>query len=172
MNAAPIIDRLERMSTLLPALVMGLPDADVRFKPPSGAWSILEVVCHLVDEETLDFRARLRMTLEQPGQKWPPTDPEGWAIEKRYNEQDLATSVITFVNERAASVRWLRSLVAPDWNLTYLHPKVGPLAAGMLLSSWQAHDALHIRQIAKRLFELAAHDAPEHSTRYAGEWGA
>lgn len=172
MNAAPIIDRLERMTTLLPSLVAGLPDVDVKFKPPTGAWSILEVVNHLVDEETLDFRMRLKLTLEQPGVTWPPIDPEGLAVEKKYNEQDLAGSLVRFVTERAASVRWLRSLDSPDWNQTYQHPRVGPVAAGMLLASWQAHDALHIRQIAKRLFELASRDAPEFTTKYAGEWSA
>lgn len=165
MNSSRIIDRLERMTTLLPALVVGLPDTDMRFKPPSGAWSILEVVNHLVDEEVLDFRMRLRLTLEQPGTAWPPNDPEGWAVEKQYNQQDPAASVLRFVTERAASVQWLRRLGSADWNLTYQHPKAGPLAAGMLLASWQAHDALHIRQIAKRLFELAGDDAPEYSTR-------
>jgi len=172
MNATMIIDRLERMTTLLPALVAGLPDGDVKFKPPTGAWSILEVVNHLVDEEVLDFRMRLKLTLEQPGTPWPVNDPEGWAIEKKYNEQDLAGSLVRFVTERAASVRWLRGLESPDWNKAYQHPRVGPVPAGMLLASWQAHDALHIRQIAKRMFELASRDAPEYSTRYAGEWGA
>ncbi|MBC7773582.1 MAG: DinB family protein [Pyrinomonadaceae bacterium] len=172
MNASSIIDRLERMTTVLPSLVAGLPDADVKFKPPSLAWSILEVVNHLVDEEMLDFRARLRLTLEDPSTHWPPIDPEGWAVEKNYNEQDLAGSLVRFVNERAASVRWLRSLEFADWNLTYQHPRIGPIPAGVILASWQAHDALHIRQIAKRIFELASRDAPEFSTRYAGEWGA
>ena len=177
MNATAIINRLERMTKLLPSLVSGLPLEDARWKPPSDAWSIVEIVNHLVDEETLDFRVRVRLTLESPMADWARTDPEGWAVEKRYNEQDLEGSVLRFVQERAESVRWLRSLggeLGPEsaaWTRAHPHPRMGPLAAGMLLASWQAHDALHIRQIAKRLFELASRDAPEYSTRYAGEWG-
>ena len=41
-----------------------------------------------------------------------------------------------------------------------------------LLTSWAAHDALHLRQIAKRLFQLAERDGGEYNSRYAGEWRA
>jgi hypothetical protein len=40
----------------------------------------------------------------------------------------------------------------------------------MLLASWAAHDALHLRQIARRLHGLAARDAGPYGVAYAGEW--
>jgi hypothetical protein len=182
MDAARLIDRLEGFGAVLPPLTALVRTDDARFKPPGvdgkpPAWSILEIVNHLVDEETDDFRMRVRLTLEDPAQAWPPSDPERWARERLYkgqgyNDRDLAESVERFVGERAASVRWLRSLKNPDWERAHVHPKVGPLSAGMLLASWAAHDALHVRQIAKRLFELAARDGAPNSVRYAGEWGA
>jgi hypothetical protein len=172
MNPSPIISRLDRFATVLPPLVRNLPDEDARFKPPSGAWSILEIVCHLADEEVEDFRTRLRMTLEDPTRAWPKIDPEGVAKSRKYNEQDLAKALDRFTRERTASIQWLRSLPNPHWTRAYVHPKFGPQTAGMLLASWQAHDALHLRQIAKRLYELAARDGAPHTIGYAGEWGA
>lgn len=175
MNVPAIIDRLDRMHTTLPALVANIPDNEARWKPPSGAWSILEIVRHLVDEGTLDFRTRVRLTLTDPALKWPPIDPPRLAIEKRYNddpEWPLSRAAAEFAVLRRESVAWLRSLHDPNWNSAHHHPKFGPLHAGMLLASWAAHDALHIRQIAKRLHELTSHDAPEYSTAYAGDWTA
>jgi hypothetical protein len=52
-----------------------------------------------------------------------------------------------------------------------MHPKVGATAAGDVMASWAAHDALHLRQIAKRLWELAGRDGAPFRTGYAGEWG-
>lgn len=156
------------------------PD-DARLKPPSGAWSILEIVCHLVDEETDDFRARLELTQRDPAAPWPGIDPEGWAVRREYSKQDLDAKVRAFAEERAKSVSWLRSLREPDWQVAHNHPRFGPIRAGDLLCAWAAHDALHIRQIAKRLYELAARDGEALGresggkpfiTRYAGEWGA
>ena len=118
------------------------------------------------------FRARLTLVLKDPTEAWPRLDPEGVAVSRRYNEMDLAVCVRRFVEERRKSVAWLRSLQNPDWSLAYVHPRFGATHAGDLLASWQAHDALHLRQIAKRMFELAGRDAPGFRTEYAGEWRA
>jgi hypothetical protein len=171
MDPVALIGRLERFGEALPVVVAGVPREDAAWKPPSGAWSILEIVCHLVDEEVRDFRARVRMTLEDPAAEWARIHPSQWALEEGYNGRELSGSVARFAAERRESIRWLRSLDAPDWRRAHVHPEAGPLSAGMLLGAWAAHDALHLRQIAKRMYELSARDSGE-SVRYAGEWGA
>lgn len=172
MNSSALIDRLESFGEVLPRVVAAVGDSDARWKPPGGAWSILEVVCHLVDEETDDFRPRLRLVLDDPSQPWPAIDPEGAAVHRRYNEQNLGERAARLAAERRESVRWLRSLVNPDWPRAYQHPKWGPISAGMLLTSWAAHDLLHLRQIAKRQYELACRDGAPFAANYAGQWTA
>jgi hypothetical protein len=130
----------------------------------------VEIVGHLADEEEFDFRERVRLTLADPSFPWPSIDPEGWAVERRYNEQQLVNVVSRFVRLREHSLQWLRSLDQPDWNRTHEHPQFGPFRAGDILSAWVAHDYLHLRQISKRLYELAARDAGDYSVRYAGPW--
>ena len=144
----------------------------MKWKPPSGNWSILEIVCHLGDEEVEDFRTRVRMTLENPGDDWPPIDPEGVAISRKYQDSSIDDALERFLVERAESVRWLRSLKDPNWQLAYQHPRFGRIQAGEVLTAWVAHDHLHTRQIAKRLFEMSARDGEPYSTSYAGEWTA
>lgn len=170
MNFAKLIDSLDRFGRLLPEVVRDIPEGDYRWKPPDGAWSILEVVCHLADEDEFDFRPRVRLTLNDPAANWPPIDPEGWAVARRYNESQLVEVLARFCTYRQSSVAWLRSLESPDWNQTHQHPKFGPFRAGDILAAWAAHDTLHLRQISKRLYQLAARDAGEYSVRYAGEW--
>lgn len=174
MDARALIARLEPTPHALEALLAELPEADARWKPPSGAWSILEIVNHLADEEHEDFRARLERTLRDAAEQWPSIDPEGSVRERRHNEKDLRPSVERFARERRETMRWLRSIEIDeiDWSVAHRHPKFGPISAGDLLASWAAHDALHLRQIAKRLFELAQRDGAPHKTAYAGEWGA
>jgi hypothetical protein len=172
MNAHALISRLELLPAVLPPLLTSIDGGDARWKPPSGAWSILEVVNHLLDEETRDFRSRLESTLTDPRKPWPPNDPEQWARDGRYNERDLTDSVAKLVAERGNSLQWLRWLRNPDWSAAYHHPKAGPVTAGSLLASWAAHDALHLRQIAKRLYEMSVRDGGVYSVAYAGEWHA
>lgn len=172
MNPSSLIASLDRFSTIFPAAVANVAVADARWKPADGAWSILEIMAHLLDEETRDFRPRLQSTLQDPARPWPPTDPEGWAIIERYNERDLAEVTRQWTAERRASVAWLRTLGDVLWTNAYPHPQAGPLRAGDLLTSWAAHDALHLRQLAKRLFQLAERDGAPYQSRYAGEWHA
>jgi hypothetical protein len=163
---------MERFGPALEAVVAGLPLEDARWKPPTGAWSILEIVCHLGDEEVEDFRARLLSTLRDPAAPWGEMNPEGLARERRYNEQDFGAATARFVSERRRSIQLLRELKVPDWSRAYVHPEVGPIAAGDLMAAWAGHDALHLRQIAKRMWELAGRDGAPYKTEYAGKWGA
>ena len=167
MDADALIARLSRMPAALEAVVAGLSDADWRWRPKEGGWSILEVVNHLADEEVFDFRARVQSTLEDPSRPWPGMDPEGWVTERRYQERDPAESLRRFVHERTKSLAWLRGLIGANWDAAYVHPR-GPLRAGDLLASWTAHDARHLQQIAKRLHGLAARDGEPYSVGYAG----
>lgn len=172
MDASKLIASLERFGRMLPAVVAGISPDDGRWKPADGNWSILEVVRHLLDEETDDFRIRVPLTLQNPAADWPKIDPEGWAVKRGYNEGSLEEAASKFAAERAKSIQWLRSVSDADWKLAHQHPRFGPIRAGDLLTAWAAHDALHLRQIAKRMFQLAERDGAGFLSRYAGEWTA
>lgn len=172
MDHVQLIARMRNTPAALKVLLAPISAADAKWKPAGGAWSILEIVNHLADEDRDDFRARLQSVMRDAAAPWPKTDPESWAIDRRYNERELGESLERFAHERELSLRWLAELDAPDWSTAYMHPTRGPVYAGELLVSWPAHDALHIRQIAKRLFELAARDGGKFGTDYAGEWKA
>jgi hypothetical protein len=168
MNSQALIARLRKTPDVLDALLAPLADDAWRWRPEPGKWSLVEVVCHLVDEEIDDFRLRTRLTLDSPETRWPRTDPEAWVTERRYVQQDPWERLASFRSERSASVRWLGSL-GPEvrWDARYEHPR-GVLHAGDLLASWAAHDARHLGQVARILHGLAARDGAPWSVEYAG----
>ncbi len=172
MNADRLIKRMDRFRHTINALKQAIPPEDAHWKPSETDWSIVEILSHMVDIEKDDMRTRLRLTLEDPAQEWPPIDPEGWAISRRYAKNDLSHIVDRFLVERAASVDWLRVMRSPDWATTHVHPKFADIRAGDLLAAWCAHDALHLRQIAKRSYQLTERDAGDYHAGYAGEWVA
>ena len=170
MNPQMCIESLERFPRILKSLVDGISAEEWTRKPASENWSILEIVCHLRDEEREDFRKRLECTLAEPIQSWPPIDPAGAAISRNYQQQSPQTALQEFCDERQASLRWLRSLHDVNWHRAYQHPKIGPMPAGDLLAAWAAHDLLHVRQITKRLFESLQQTAQPFKIDYAGSW--
>jgi hypothetical protein len=150
-------------------LLWGASEAEYRWKPTTEKWSLLEVVCHLYDEEREDFRARLKSTFEDPSKEWPKIDPPAWVSERNYRGQDYEEKLLNFLKERDTSLSWLESLQSPNWDTPYVHPKVGAVPAIRLLSNWVAHDYLHLRQIIRLKYEfLEAHS--NEPLDYAGAW--
>lgn len=161
--------RLAAQAEVIERLARGVPAAQARWKPAPTEWSILEVVCHLYDEEREDFRTRVRLTLQDPSLDWPPIDPQGWPEARRYNERDLAEQLSAFLSERQASLEWVRSLADANWDAAHRHPSGFKIRAGDLLAAWAAHDLLHVRQLADLHRLYLAQVAAPYSTRYAGE---
>jgi len=57
------------------------------FRPDARAWCLLEVTCHLLDEEVEDFRARVNHVLMTPDVPLKPISPEKWPIKKLFRER-------------------------------------------------------------------------------------
>lgn len=162
--------RLDESARAIDALARGLDARLAYWKPAPDQWSILEIVNHVADEEAEDFRRRLQLVLSDPVASWPPIDPPGWVVARRYAERALDESLDRFRAERAASLAWLRALPSADWTATHPHPAMGPMTAGTIAASWLAHDLLHVRQIARRRYEFVAATAAPHPIAYAGTW--
>ena len=151
------------------ALVIGVTQAEAQVRPTPDSWSILEVVCHLIDEERDDFRMRVDLTLNHPGEEWPPIHPGAWVTERKYNTRDLQQSLNDFLAERNKSLDFLKGLDAANWEANHVSP-YGERKAGDLLCSCVAHDNLHMRQLVElRRFRLERITAP-YDIAYAGEW--
>jgi hypothetical protein len=164
------LERFSANATVIAALFRSVSELQARWRPSAEAWSLLEVVNHLYDEEREDFRQRLDLILHQPGAPWPPIHPGAWVTERGYNERDLQTSLDAWLQERHASLTWLRSLKNPDWGRSATAPWGGVLRAGDMLGSWLAHDHLHIRQMNELHYAYIKATAKPFDVGYAGDW--
>ncbi len=169
MEAAYYTARLYNNKQVFEALLQGLSSAEYRFKVNPEDWCILEIICHLYDEEREDFRLRVESILEDPSKPLPPADPVSWAKTRNYMEENFENKVSAFLAERRKSVDWLQSLHEPNWDNSYMHPKIGPVPASLILTNWVVHDDLHIKQITRRKYEYIEQNASDRID-YAGKW--
>jgi len=178
-NHEALTDSLRSFPAAFTAYLADVSDACATWQPApeamSGAdgapassppWSILQIVCHLIDEETDDFPIRLRLTLDDPAQPWPVIDPERTARERSY-DLTLADALKQFTVARAESLKMLHAVDSPDFSRAHTHPKLGALAAGDVLAAWAAHDHFHLRQIIKRRIQWLEAQAGPFSIAYA-----
>jgi hypothetical protein len=169
MNTNHIIEELKRNKTIFKNLLENLPPEQYNWRFNPDKWCLLEIVCHLYDEEREDFRERVKYVLENPEQPMNSIDPVGWVKSRKYIERDFNAEVKEFLYERDNSVKWLEHLENPKWDNFYKHPKLGNLSAKMIFANWLAHDYLHIRQILKLKYEYLKNISGENLS-YAGDW--
>lgn len=169
MKFRTLYQELVHSTEMIRAMVAGIDQEQSQVKQDAKSWSILEVVCHLYDEEREDFREHLDFVLHRQNEEYHVIDPQSWITERKYNEQNFAEMQEKFFTERRASLAWLKTISGSDWAITYTS-EYGSVSAGEMFSCWVAHDNLHIRQLIElRRFWIESITKP-YPIEYAGEW--
>ena len=169
MDYNKIIKELSKNREVFKSLLLGLEKEEYLWKSKPEKWCLLEIICHLFDEEREDFRSRTLHILENPELPLPQIDPAGWVKDRIYIQQNYTETLDNFLKERERSVKWLQSLTNPNWNNVNNHPIFGKMTAKMLFSNWLAHDYLHIRQTIKLKFDHLI-ELSNETLNYAGDW--
>lgn len=169
MNFESFYLELVDSTDMIRSLLAGFSQAEAQVKPNPESWSVLETLCHLLDEEREDFREHLDFIVNRPQAEWHPIDPESWVQARKYNEQDFRQTRDRFFSERSRSLDWLKGLSNADWNKSF-QAKWGTLKAGDMLVSWVAHDNLTVRQLTELRRRRIEDMAKPYDVAYAGEW--
>ena len=158
---------LERLPDVLDALAGDLDPAIARTRPAQDEWAPVEILCHLRDEETEDFGARLRAVVNGEA-SFAPINPVSWVEARRYLDADTRQVLEVLRARRRASVEYLDEIDASRLVAAIPLGKLGPLSGLDLLVAWVAHDQLHLAQLAGTLARLWANRWPEQKAEYAG----
>lgn len=169
MEADVIIRELKNNAVVFKGLLGNTLRHQQYWRSEPNKWNLLEIICHLLDEEQEDWRARVELLLLRPEQDFAPIDPEGWVKTRDYAEQDFQSKLDTFLLEREKNIVWLSNLGTVNWENFKTHHHFGDMSAQLYLENWLAHDLLHIRQIIRLKNEyLRSHS--EVNFEYAGNW--
>jgi len=169
MEFKTLYQELEHSTEMIRALLAGINQQESQIKPNPESWSILEVVCHLYDEEREDFREHLDFILHRQDEEWHRIDPQGWVTERKYNEKNFAEMQEKFFGERWKSLEWLSGLSEANWGTIYAS-EYGSTTAGEMFACWIAHDNLHVRQLAELRRKHIERITQPYEIEYAGEW--
>jgi len=160
---------LVNSADIIRALLSNITQEEAQFKPSPETWLILEVTCHLYDEEREDFHEHLDFILNRQNEEWHRIDPQSWVVARKYNEQNFIEMREKFFAERKKSLEWLKGLSKSDWNVTY-SSEYGSMSAGEMFAAWIAHDNLHIRQLVELRRTRIENITKPYDIKYAGDW--
>jgi hypothetical protein len=128
-------------------LTVGLPEAILDFRPGADAWTIREILAHLVDDEMYVMRTRLERMVKEEKPHLAPHDEQHWYATRNTSRDSLGELLADFGLQRAASLGIITMLRESEWGRQGYQPEYGHFTAERWLGHWAEHDAVHIRQI-------------------------
>lgn len=164
-----LYQELVNSAEMIRALIKDIEQEQAQARPDAESWSMLEVICHLYDEEREDFHEHLDFILNRQKEEWHAIDPQAWITERKYNEKNFIDMQSKFFAEREKSLKWLKGLENADLSITHTD-EYSSMSAGEMFSCWVAHDNLHIRQLVELRRTYLERITKPHSIDYAGEW--
>ena len=120
---------------------------EMRTRPAEGKWSVQEILAHLDDVERLGMRERVEAMVTQRRPKLHAFDQEARARDGRYHTIDPKHSLQSFLSQRRANLKWLRTLRPADLRRKGIHQIVGEITVGEMIHEWAFHDLGHLKQI-------------------------
>jgi len=140
-----------------PLLRTVLSDAasDVRKRPAPAEWSVLELLGHLVDAETV-MSGRFRWTVSQDEPPLLGYDQDRWVARLRHNDDQPDDLLAVFSALRAANLRLWRRSSADDRERVAMHAERGPESYDLMFRMLAGHDRFHLNQMRETLRQVRA----------------
>ncbi|MBX3441887.1 MAG: DinB family protein [Planctomyces sp.] len=149
MSVASLLEEYAAGPKLLRQSVRGLTPDQLAAHPVPGTWSVLEVVCHVADFETISSdRMKLVVALQEP--RLPGYDETLFAARLRYDARDLEEELAVIESVRRSTTRILRSLPPEAFARKGVHSEAGPLTLEQFLARAAGHLPHHVRFIDEK----------------------
>jgi hypothetical protein len=144
------IQVLERTPATLRELLSGLDENWLMNNEGPETFSPYDVVGHLVHGEKTDWTSRIKRILEHGNTKAFDIF-DRFAMYEESKGKTIDQLLAEFEELRKENLKWFTSLnlTEADFNKKGLHPKLGEVTLGNLLSTWVAHDLTHIAQLTR-----------------------
>ena len=124
-------------------------------RPIPGKWSILEVVCHIADFETI-CSDRIKRVLVENNPTLFGADPDVFASGLHYEHRNIDEELDLIALVRKQLARILRQTDVEDFQRTGVHSESGPMTMETLLERITRHIPHHLVFIDQKLAALGA----------------
>lgn len=153
-----LIAKYDRGPSELSQAVAGFSSIQLRIPALPGAWSVLQVVCHLADFEIV-YADRMKRVIAENNPTLFGGDPDVFATKLAYAQRDLQEELDVICSLRRQVSRFLKTLQATDFERTGQHSVDGPLSLTTLLQRISGHIPHHLRFIEEKAKTLRVADS-------------
>jgi len=141
------IDQIETTPQQLSALVEGQPEFVLHHKAAPDAWSITEILGHLLDHERLVPATRFTNVLTTANPTFESYDQNALVQAGGYATANASDLVSAFDQLRSQTAAMLRALTPDQWTRTGTRADQSTVTLAQLVSQLAAHDRDHLAQL-------------------------
>jgi hypothetical protein len=158
-----VIDRYEAGSELLRYAAQGLTPEQEQARPGPGAWSIAELVAHMVDSDSVVID-RMKRVIAEDNPTLQAYDQDKWIARLDSQSMPVAEGVALFTANRAWMTRILRKCVESDFARSGMHTEDGPKTLATFLVGYISHLDYHLKFLYAKRANLGVALYPRYST--------
>ncbi len=134
---------------ILKRLVAQIPETCFEEPGTEDRFSILEMICHIADFETVFFD-RIRAAVETDQPHFASVDISERVTEKRYGEQDIDEQLAKFAADRKTTVAYVEALTDTQLAREFTQ-SFGRMSVKEFIAVMAGHDMYHIEQLTECL---------------------
>jgi uncharacterized damage-inducible protein DinB len=128
------------------ALLLGISQEEMDFRPDPDRFNLREVVAHLADWEPI-WLERMTRIVNEENPILPNMDEGQMAIDRNYAESDLSIQLDRFQAGRVKVHEFLTQRTEEDWSREALRPEIGVVSLEFIACLLPVHDTYHFKQI-------------------------
>ena len=152
-----LLARLASVPDLLDAVLATMPEAPLEPTAEPGGqaavgeaeWSVSEIVGHLCDAARY-WGARMRRAVYEEAPQLEPFDQDALVRLAAYRYIPREPLAREFRLVSAATVAWLRTLRAEQWERVGVHAERGPLSVRAMVEIEAGHELQHVELLSPR----------------------
>lgn len=157
-----LINRFEAGATLLPYAIAGLTPEQLAARPGPGAWSIGELVVHLLDSDLVGAD-RMKRVMSEENPTLLAYDQDAWISRLGAAEMPIQEAVEIFAANRRWMSRLLRRCSETDFARSGVHSSDGPLSLAKLVARYVGHVDNHLKFLYGKRANLGVSVYPKYS---------
>jgi len=146
-DAQPTLDAFLR-------LVRDTLPAEAEVRPAPEAWTLKEIVGHLIDSASNNHQRFVRLQFGGL-EHFPPYEAEPWVAAQCYAEADWTTLILLWESYNDLLLHVIQAIPEAALANAWQHP-AGPRTLEFLVRDYYPHLRLHVDHYAKRLAEVRA----------------
>jgi uncharacterized damage-inducible protein DinB len=147
------ISLLNRTHSLVKDFAETIPPGLVKEKPSDIAFSINEIIYHLLEVEEL-WQRRIHQLLHEDHPHFQQINPDELAKTNRYNEQNYDEGIAQWQASREDTISLISEMTDEELLRKGVHSRYGEMDTFRIVDIMADHDLQHLRQMERTLKQI------------------